>query len=52
MTIYLTVAEVAGVQHAMVGKFGGSHGLRDLGALESTLVCPRIIPDQAGLGGA
>ena len=41
MTIYLTVAEVAEVHRTMIGKYGGSHGLRDLGALESALFRPQ-----------
>ncbi len=41
MTVYLTVPEVADVHRAMIEKFGGSHGLRDLGALESALFRPQ-----------
>lgn len=41
MTIYLTVAEVAEVHRTMIEKYGGSHGLRDLGALESALFRPQ-----------
>ena len=41
MTIYLIVAEAAGVHRTMIEKFGGSHGLRDLGALESALFRPQ-----------
>ena len=41
MTIYLTVAEVAEVHRTMIGKYGGSHGLRDMGALESALFRPQ-----------
>jgi death-on-curing protein len=41
MTYYLTVAEVAEVHRTMIENFGGSHGLRDLGALESALFRPQ-----------
>ena len=41
MTSYLTVAEAMDIHHAMIEKFGGRHGLRDLGALESALFRPQ-----------
>ena len=41
MTIYLTVAEAAEIHLAMIDRYGGSHGLRDLGALESALFRPQ-----------
>lgn len=41
MTIYLTVVEVADIHRVMIERFGGSHGLRDLGALESALFRPQ-----------
>ena len=41
MTIYLTVAEAAEIHRTMIERFGGSHGLRDIGALESALFRPQ-----------
>ena len=41
MTIYLTVAETAEIHRLMIERFGGSHGMRDLGALESALFRPQ-----------
>ena len=41
MHLYLTVAEAAEIHRAMIEEHGGSHGLRDLGALESALFRPQ-----------
>jgi death on curing protein len=41
MTIYLTVVEVAEIHQVMIDRFGGSHGVRDIGALESALFRPQ-----------
>lgn len=41
MTVYLTVAEAAEIHRTMIERFGGSHGLRDIGALESALFRPQ-----------
>ena len=41
MTIYVTVAEAAEIHRTMIERFGGSHGLRDIGALESALFRPQ-----------
>lgn len=42
MTSYPTVAEVIAVHSRLIAIFGGSLGIRDLGALESALARPRI----------
>ena len=41
MTIYLTAAEAAEIHRAMIDAHGGSHGIRDAGALESALFRPQ-----------
>ena len=41
MTDYLTTIEVLGMHHALIERYGGSHGLRDAGALESALFRPQ-----------
>ena len=41
MTIYLTAAEAAEIHRAMIEAHGGSHGIRDIGALESALFRPQ-----------
>lgn len=41
MTVYLTPVEVMVMQHALIERFGGSHGLRDPGALEAALFRPQ-----------
>ena len=41
MTSYPTVAEVIAVHSRLIAIFGGSLGIRDLGALESALARPR-----------
>jgi death-on-curing protein len=37
VTFYLAFDEVLLVHRILIGRFGGSHGLRDRGALESAL---------------
>jgi len=55
VTIYITSAEVLLMHYALVKRFGGSHGLRDVGALESALFRPQsgyyedIIQEAAAL---
>jgi death on curing protein len=39
--IYLTVAEVIAIDHHQIGEYGGVHGLRDQGALESAVFRPQ-----------
>jgi len=41
MTKYLTANEVVVIHEYLISEFGGSRGLRDLGALESALARPR-----------
>lgn len=41
MTVYLTVAEVLQIHQHQVERYGGSHGLRDMGQLESALSRPQ-----------
>ncbi len=41
MTVYLTALEVAVMQRALIDRYGGAHGLRDPGALESALFRPQ-----------
>ena len=35
--VYLTVAEVIAIHHHQIEEYGGAHGLRDQGALESAV---------------
>jgi len=39
--IYITSAETLIMHHALIERFGGTHGLRDAGALESALFRPQ-----------
>jgi death on curing protein len=39
--IYLTVAEVIAIHHHQIDEYGGGHGLRDQGALESAVFRPQ-----------
>ena len=39
---YLNLAEVTELHHLLIESFGGSHGIRDLGALESAIAQPRM----------
>jgi len=45
MPRFLTVEEVLDLHEQLVGRFGGGHGLRDLGMLASAVAMP-----QAGFG--
>ena len=38
---YLTVADILGMHAALMQRYGGAHGLRDPGALESALFRPQ-----------
>jgi death-on-curing protein len=38
---YLTTIEILSIHAIMINKYGGSPGLRDLGALEAALFRPR-----------
>ena len=39
--VYLTVAEVTAIHHHQIDEYGGIHGLRDQGALESAVFRPQ-----------
>jgi death on curing protein len=39
--VYLTVAEVIAIHHHQIDEYGGIHGLRDHGALESAVFRPQ-----------
>lgn len=39
--VYLTVAEVIAIHHHQIDEYGGMHGLRDQGALESAVFRPQ-----------
>jgi death on curing protein len=39
--VYLTVAEVIAIQHHQIEEYGGIHGLRDQGILESAVFRPQ-----------
>lgn len=41
MNLYLTAAEAVEIHRAMIDAHGGSHGIRDIGALESALFRPQ-----------
>ncbi len=41
MTEYVTTADALFFQEELIERYGGSHGIRDLGALESALHRPR-----------
>ena len=36
--IFLRKSDIVALQHVLIDEFGGSHGLRDAGALESAVV--------------
>lgn len=38
---YLTVAQVLAIHDQMVKRFGGSHGIRDIGLVESAVARPK-----------
>ena len=42
MTHYLSQAQVEAIHKAQVSRFGGSHGLRDEGALEAAVGRPQV----------
>jgi death-on-curing protein len=39
--VYLTVAEVIAIHHHQIEEYGGTHGLRDQGALEAAAFRPQ-----------
>lgn len=41
MRDYLNVADVLAMHHELIERFGGSHGVRDMGALESAVFRPQ-----------
>jgi death on curing protein len=50
--VYLTVAEVLAIQHHLIEEYGGSHGVRDQGALEASVFRPQTgyyndVPEEA-----
>src|ERR1043166_7540040 len=55
MTEYVTLAEVLAMHQVLIERYGGSHGLRDAGALEAALYRPQtgyyedIIQEAAAL---
>ena len=40
-TVYLTVGEVLQIHHQQINDYGGTHGLRDKGLLESAVFRPQ-----------
>src|ERR1700757_2030375 len=40
--VYLTVGEVLQIHHQLIENYGGAHGLRDKGPLESAVFRPQI----------
>lgn len=50
--VYLTIAEVLTMHHALIEEFGGTQGLRDKGMLESALFRPQIGYYQHGCRGS
>jgi len=55
MTDYITLAEALAIHQILIRKFGGSDGVRDMGAIESALMRPQtgyyddIISESAAL---
>jgi len=41
MTEYITIIEVLTMHKILIDRYGGSHGVRDMGALESALFRPQ-----------
>ena len=39
--VYLTVAEVLAIHHRQIESYGGSHGVREVGALEAAVFRPQ-----------
>ncbi|HVA96704.1 MAG TPA: type II toxin-antitoxin system death-on-curing family toxin [Candidatus Acidoferrales bacterium] len=46
---YLTVADILLLHNLVIDEFGGSHGLRDLGLLESAVMRPQATFDGSDL---
>lgn len=44
--LFLTLEEVVAIHHSQIDLFGGTHGIRDLGLLQSAISMP-----SAGFGG-
>jgi death-on-curing protein len=42
VSVYLTVGEVLQIQHQLIENYGGIHGVRDKGLLESAVFRPQI----------
>jgi death-on-curing protein len=42
MADYLTVAEVYRMQHLLIERFGGRHGIRDKSAVEAAVFRPQV----------
>jgi death on curing protein len=40
--VYLTIGEVLQIHHRQIDNYGGAHGLRDKGLLESAVFRPQI----------
>ena len=40
--VYLTIGEVLQIHHQLIENYGGAHGLRDKGLLESAVFRPQI----------
>lgn len=41
MTDYLTLPDVLAIHHVMIERYGGSHGVRDMGAVEAAIFRPQ-----------
>lgn len=41
MTVYLTTAEILTMHYILIERYGGSHGVRDPGALDAALYRPQ-----------
>lgn len=41
-SVFLTLDEALEIHIALINRFGGAHGIRDLGGLESALMRPQI----------
>jgi death-on-curing protein len=39
---YLTLADITEMHRQLIDRFGGSHGLREMGALESAVLRPQM----------
>jgi death-on-curing protein len=47
--VYLTVGEVLQIHHQLIENYGGAHGLRDKGLLDSAVFRPQIAEEAAAL---